>query len=411
MKDVDHGSRRDFLSTSAKLAALAGVAAVGGCAGGQSKFDRGPNLRVKRGPIPRTIGPNDTIRFGLIGIGGQGRHDLNKLLQNDKISIVALADPDKKNQEMCLDIVKNATGETPEVYEGDEGYKKLLERDDVDAILSATPCYLHGPVYLACLQAGKHFYGEKPMCTEANEADALVEAQEKNPLVKGVIGFQRRASARYAEGIKMIQDGVFGSPVDGRGAWNNSWGPIGKPNEGPRIWLGRRELSGDWMLEQACHTWDVFNWVAGGKMPIAASGVGRRDLFEEMDPQRDVTDYYIAHLEYPENFSVDFEHSWICPHKDGGRFSGVFEYVSGLKGGIALNEGKTFWRDHKKEPGEVAAQDGDHIGQNIAAFLDSIRTGAPVLTGVHNGRTATYTGLLVRKAVDEQRWVSMDELM
>ncbi len=417
---ADATSRRHFLSQSAKAAAAAGAAtAMSGCAtsGGGRTFVRGPVIETVAGPTPRKIGENDVIRFGLIGVGGQGRYDVERLLKNNqRLSVKAIADPDPNNARQAADLVKSITGETPEVYSGFDDWKnKLLAREDIDAVFSATPCYMHGPVYLACFAAGKHFYGEKPMCTEASEADALVEAQRKNPMVKGQIGFQRRGTKLYHEGVKRVRDGVIGDPIDGRGAWNNSWGPIGLPNEVAetwpgRIWLGRRKYSGDWMLEQACHTWDVFCWVTGTP-PIAASGTGRRDVFKDMDPDRDVTDFYFAHLEFPGGFKVDFEHSWICPKVDpNSRFSGVFERVAGKKGGLLLDEGVFLPRDDKGKLVKYKPEEGDHYVLALGAFINSIRTDAPVVCDVVSSRMATYTGLLVRQAVDEGRRVALSEL-
>jgi len=410
-------SRRDFLGQSAKLAAAGAVAAVSGCAMDVStKFHRGPRVSAVAGPKPRRIGDNDVIRFGLIGVGGQGRYDLERLLKNNpRLSVKAIADPDETNARMAAEMVKSITGETAEVYGGfDDWNNKLLGRDDIDAVFSATPCYLHGPIYLACFAAGKHFYGEKPLCTEATEADALLEAQRKNPLVKGQIGFQRRATRLYAEGVKRIRDGVIGDLIDGRGAWNNSWGPLGLPNEVAknwpgRIWLGRRKYSGDWMLEQACHTWDVFNWVTG-EVPLAASGIGRRDVFRDMDPDRDVTDFYYAYLEYSGGLKVDFQHSWICPKVDpGSKFSGVFERVAGKKGGILLDEGIILPRD-KGEVVKYKPDDGDHYVAALKSFVNAIRADTPVVCDVASSRLATYTGLLVRKAVSEGCRVEIGKL-
>jgi len=401
-------SRRDFLASSMKAAAITGLATAAARAAASA---RGPAIAVSAGPTPRKIGPDDKIRFGLIGIGSRGQGLLDVLLRQKNISVKALADLDPNNRKAAIEKVKAATGETIDVYTEPEDYKnKLLARDDIDAILSATPCWLHGPVYLACFAAGKHFYGEKPMCIEANEADALVEAQKKNPKVVGQIGFQRRASKLYIEGIKRIKEGEFGDLIDGRAAWNNYWGPIGRPGEGARIWLGRRKSSGDWMLEQACHSWDVISLVTG-EMPVAASGVGRRDVFKEMDPQRDVTDYYIAHLVYNSGLTVDFEHSCICPHKDDGKFTGVFERFAGSKGGISFGEGSMYWRDPSMPPEQIKVDDGDHTVRAIESFLNSVRTGAPNVCTTETSRLATYTGLLVRKAVDERRWVKIEELL
>lgn len=165
------------------------------------------------------------------------------------------------------------------------------------------------------------------------------------------------------------------------------------------------------MLEQACHSWDVMNWMAGA-LPVAASGVGYRDIFKSMDPERDVTDLYYAHLEYP-GFFVDFEHSWMCPHNDEGRFTGVFERISGPKGGMAINEGKLYWRDPNKKTEQFAEASGDPgwTQGSIAAFVKSLRGRTPVACGVKEGRDATLVGLLVRQAVDERRRVEMKEII
>ncbi len=415
-----HPSRRDFLGTAARAAAIGGLASSVSLADSHSA-----KLGIGKGPEPRKIGPEGKIRFGCIGIGGRGGGLLDILLKQPNVEVVAIADPGDHNRKRAADKVTKAGGDKPDLYSGEEDYKtKLLVRDDIDAILTATPCYMHGPVYLACFAAGKHFYGEKPMCTEANEADALVEAQKRNPKVVGQIGFQRRASIRYQEAMQRIRDGLIGELIDGRGAWNNSWGPIGRPDEGSRIWLGRRKYSGDWMLEQACHTFDVFCWAADA-MPVAASGMGRRDIFKEMDPERDVTDFYHAHLEFPNNFLVDFEHSWFCPHQDQfamradgqcrdigeGRFTGVFERAAGPKGGIDFGTGMFFPRHRKDKKFTIQPNEPGHTEVALQEFLNSIRTGSPSVSGVETGRMATYTALLVRKAVDERRRITMDEFM
>ncbi len=407
MADQSQSTRRDFLTTSARLAGIAGLAATAGC----SMTGGGAGLAVTAGPAPRPIGPDASIRLGLIGTGGRGREILKPALKQKNIEVKAIADPNEPNRQKCLAQVREALGQTPEIYDGPEGYKKLLAREDIDACILATPPNLHAEMYLACFAAGKHFYGEKPMCIEKAEADALVKAQEKNPKVVAQIGFQRRGSARYHEGIKLIHDGVIGRPTHGRGAWNNCWGPLGLPDQGTAVWFGRSRQSGDWMLEQACHTWDVLNWVAG-TLPVAASGMGVRGLFKDKDPDRDVTDYYLAHLEYPNEFYVTFEHSWICPQRDEGRFFGIYERVSGPKGGICLDEGKVFWRDAGKNPETLKSPGGEpYMTENsMAEFFKSVRTGTAPVSGVVNGRMATLVGLLVRKAVYEHRRVLMSEI-
>jgi predicted dehydrogenase len=150
-------------------------------------------------------------------------------------------------------------------------------------------------------------------------------------------------------------------------------------------------------------------------MPTAASGMGRRDVFTDIDPGRDVTDFYVANLEFPNGVIVDFEHTWCCPRKDDRKFTGVFERFFGPKGGISLGfgpeEGKIYPRGTRPEGAVSIDQPGnDSSGAAIHAFCQAIRNNTPPVSSVINGRMATYTGLLVRKAVEEKRLVKMSEI-
>ncbi len=406
MSDGQPTSRRDFLASSAKTAAFAGLAAAGGCAAGQAAS----GLRVVQGPKPKPV--DKVINIGIIGAGGRGTSVLSTMLKQNEVPIElkAMAEPDDRNREKALKTIQEITGKTPEVYTGVDDWKnQLLARDDIHAVLIAVPCYLHAEMYLGAFAAGKHFYGEKPMCITVKEADALVAAQKRNPEVVGWIGFQRRGSLKYQEGIQHIRDGLLGNVMAGYGAWNNAWGPLGLPDGTTQVWFGRRKMSGDWMLEQACHTWDVFNWVADA-LPEAAAGAGRAGVFKDLDPERDVTDFYNAIVKYPNGFILDFEHNWLMPKTDKGLFGGIFERVMGPKGGIDFGEGKFYPREEK---GEI--KDFSHgENQNLAAamsFFNSILQRKPAVSGVENGRMATLTGLLVRKAVYEERWVTMKEIL
>lgn len=410
-------SRRDFLTSSVKMAGVAGLVASAGCAATDPRVFTVTTGPVPAGPTPPPIGPDQKLGLGFIGVGNRGSDLLRSAMLNPNVSVKAFVEPQETRTQDALQKIKEKLGETPEVYHGLEDYKRLLARDDIDAVFLATPCHLHAEMYLACFAAGKHFYGEKPMCLEVAEADALVLAQQKNPAVVAQIGFQRRAMRPYQLGIKAIHDGTLGPLIAGLGAFNSSYGPHGVPGQ-PNLWFGRRKLSGDWMLEQACHSWDIFNWAAGA-LPISAEGMGRRDVFKHIDPERDVTDYYVAHLEYPNNFLVSWEHIWFCPYQDKfkdsniGRFSGPYERVAGLKGGIDLGEGKLYSSKPDAPPIDLCpevARTGS-ADEAVKKFFDSLRTSQPPIIGVTEARKATLTGLLVRKAVDERRRVLMTEII
>ncbi|MBI4579709.1 MAG: Gfo/Idh/MocA family oxidoreductase [Planctomycetes bacterium] len=334
------------------------------------------------------------------------------------VRLVALADPDEKNvATFTAKLHELGVTEAPDVYRGENDWQdKLLARTDVDAVIIAVPCDLHARMHVEAFAAGKHFYGEKPMCIELDEVNAIVQAQERNPEVRGQIGFQRRASTVYRDAIEKIQGGMLGDVFEALGAWRLSGSkPMGLPEDGTQVWFGRRKRSGDWMLEQACHTWDVMCWVAGD-MPAAAYGIGKRGLFKHLDPDRDVTDVYYASVEFPNGMLLDFEHNWMCPQfDDRWKFGGISERFTGSKGGLSLGEwppDATFYpRDGKDKVVKLTETFPNTTHESIASFYACVRAGTEPLSNVRNGRLATLTGMLVRKAVYENRRVEMREIL
>src|SRR5687767_9890037 len=98
---------------------------------------------------------NSAITVGLIGTGSRGTHVAAALAKNTSARVVALCDVVDAKMEKA----KAAIGiENPKVY---QDFKKLLE-SDVDAVIIATPVYLHPEHFEAAVKAGKHIYVEKP---------------------------------------------------------------------------------------------------------------------------------------------------------------------------------------------------------------------------------------------------------
>lgn len=392
-------SRRDVLGQGALLAGAALAAGMlTGCEAGGKAMSL---TSVSEGKSIRPLGAGAQVRVGFVGVGGRGSGLLKDTLDAKGVTVKAICDLNPDRLKNAVNLVKEKQGHQPDTYTGDEkAYLKLLGRDDIDAVVLATPCYLHAPMYLDCAKAGKHFFGEKPAAITRAQADALVAEVPKAGVV-GYIGFQRRASKRYHECVKLIRNGELGDVIQTTAAWDNAGGPlIG--------WFSFRAKSGDWMLEQACHTWDVLNWVAG-KLPVAAYGAGRRDIYLDRDPQRDVTDYYVATLLYP-GMPVRYSQSWGCPANE--MFSGVYERVYGTKAAMDMESGRIFYFREKDTPvRNIEPDEGGHHRMAIHQFYELVRKGEQAPSNVFNGRDATLVGLLVRKAVDERRVVTMDEIL
>ena len=342
-----------------------------------------------------------TINFGFIGTGGRGRGDLGSLLRCKDIKVVAICDINPGNLEKGVAMVKKAQGHTPERYDrGPEDYKRMLERADLHAVGMATPCDCHAPMFKDSIKASKHIYGEKPMALCNKELDEICDLADKRKDLVVQLGFQWMSNDRFLEGVKRIQAGEIGDLVEGRWARHNGARPL-------RGWFSIRKHSGDWMIEQACHEINVLNWIANAA-PLQAYALGRRDLWTKKEPKRDVTDYYAAVIEYPNNFIVHFAHDWNSP----GRFAtGMEMTVIGDVGAMDIWKGDLAFRDSKKKAPALAKHKGNDTDAHWRTFTNCIRTGTQTLAGPKYGRLASQVGLLIRKAIDDKKAVTWDDML
>jgi myo-inositol 2-dehydrogenase/D-chiro-inositol 1-dehydrogenase len=342
----------------------------------------------------------EVIRVGFIGVGHRGTDVLKEFLKVDGQRVVAICDLDQDQANHAAALVKEAQGHTADTYVGDrDTFHRVLERKDVDAIYTATPCYEHPRVMLATIAADKHIYGEKPLALTVADADSIIAAAKAKRDLVVQVGFQWMANATMVDAVKRARDGQIGRLIEGRFFRHNGAHPL-------TGWFGRRQQSGDWMLEQACHEYNIMNWVADAT-PVRAYGLGRNDLYTDLQPERNVTDYYAVILEYPNGLIVHYAHGWISPK----HFTGISMIAVGSEGAVDIGNGRISLRDEKATVEPIAKQEISDTQSALAAFLDSIREHKPAVAPVSNGRNAVLTGLLVRKAVYERRPVSWGEML
>jgi hypothetical protein len=129
-----------------------------------------------------------------------------------------------------------------------------------------------------------------------------------------------------------------------------------------------------------------------------------------------VTDYHSAIVEHPNGLIVNIVHSWVMPEQARKGLSAfIFEHTQliGATAGIDLNSGTLSYRKEVNKPDQRVAGEFDSTEatrQAVAAFLDSVRTRNPPVASVDHGRDAVLACLLVRKAVDDRRVVTRDEV-
>jgi predicted dehydrogenase len=338
------------------------------------------------------------VGVGVVGVGNRGGVLLKTLLATPGVAVRAVCDVEPDRLDRAAKAVEDAGQARPEAT---AEWKKLLEVKGVDAVVSALPCDRHADNYLDTIAAGKDLYGEKPMCLTPADCDKVVAAANASKQVVQ-IGHQRRADPRFIEAMAQIRAGEIGELVEGRILWSNSWGPL-------LGWFGRRERSGDWVVEQAVHNWDVMNWACQG-LPVRAVALGRTDLFRALQSDRNVHDYYSGVVEYPNGVIVNILHSWVAP----GKFNEESTRLVGTKGGVDFNSGIFSYRPDQKRADRVGHNHPgavDNTRLALEAFLDSVRTRKRPVCRVEHGRDAVLACLLVREALDARRVATMKELM
>lgn len=153
--------RREFLERSA-LAGLAAPLASG---------------------LPAFASSDRAVRVGLVGVGERGTELTRVLLKLDDVEVRAIADVDEGHLAQAQKICTDAGREKPAGYSrGPEDFRRLVERDDLDAVITATPWEWHVPVMLATLDAEKYGATEVPAAVTVDECWALVEKSEKTKI-------------------------------------------------------------------------------------------------------------------------------------------------------------------------------------------------------------------------------------
>ncbi|MED1472292.1 Gfo/Idh/MocA family oxidoreductase [Bacillus salipaludis] len=204
------------------------------------------------------------LRIAVIGCGSIARHrHLPEYATNSKVQIVAVCD-----------IVK----ERAEEIGGQFGAKaftnleELLLEAEIDAVSVCTPNYLHAPISIAALNAGKHVLCEKPMATSQAEALAMIEAARSNGK-KLMIAHNQRFVPSHVKARKLIETGEVGKIYSFRTAFGHP-GPEKWSADGARSWFFKKEQAFiGAMGDLGVHKTDLIRYLLGEEIVEVASFV------------------------------------------------------------------------------------------------------------------------------------------
>jgi len=335
----------------------------------------------------------DDIRCGFIGVGGRGFGVLNAIHKSPGVRVTALCDINRSNLERAA---KAVSDDKPRLF---ENYRELIDFKELDAVFIATPCNLHAEMGIAVLESGRHCYLEKPMAITMAELNAIYAATQK---AKGIfqIGTQLRYGSPWRPAIETITSGKLGKPILIR-AYRNNAGDF--PRNG---WFEDPVQSGDVMLEQAVHEFDIFNAVLGG-VPKRAAAFGGQAMRASKAPMHD---FFTLSLDYGDKKVVGYTHSWIAVPNIG--CDGFNEFVYCTNGAVDIHGGKIYHRQSKDNKEDVSPEPkGDTTQLAVDDFFRCCRSGSKPLANADSGRAAVIVGLMCRKALAEGRVVTLEEVL
>lgn len=157
------------------------------------------------------VAPSNRVALGSIGVGVKGRANTRGLMSFGA-QMVAICDVDEKNRQKSLQEIKNHYAKKQAQYKDCTAYndfRNLLARDDIDAVMIATPDHWHVPIAIAAVKAGKDIYVEKPLGMTIEEGQALREVVHQHKAVF-MHGTEQRTMKQFRFACELIRNGRLG---------------------------------------------------------------------------------------------------------------------------------------------------------------------------------------------------------
>ena len=334
---------------------------------------------------------NSAVSVALLGTGGRGSRVAGYAHANARGRVTALCD-------LFDDQIENAKRkiEVPNaaVY---KDFEKLLA-SDIDAVIIATPPFEHPRMLSAAVQAGLHIYCEKPMGVDAEGCRLVIEASRRHKPGKCLsTGFQQRYGKGYLEAYRRLQAGELGRLTTAAASWISGDPWKFRPYDDPAVhklrnWFAYRDYSGDIIVEQDCHNFDVLHWFLGA-LPTRAVGYGGTKVRKQME----ILDHLSLSFEFPDGMHVNFEANQITPRS----FRRVGERFTGTKGTIETSRSRMVHYRGEGDP-ETFVSDQDITVDAVDTFLKRVESGDIENVGERSA-LSTLMAILGRTAIYQNR--------
>lgn len=330
----------------------------------------------------------DQVRIGVIGLGIMGELYVKIYAAHPLARVVAVS----SRRQSRVDEVKSRYG----IESGYTDYRKMLERNDIDAVVVATPDAHHFIPARDVMQSGKHTFVEKPFTTSLKEADELIRTSKEMDR-KIQVAFNHRWLSPYYQAKSEIAKGAIGVPLAGYARKNDTIYVATEYID----WAG--ETTPAWFLSS--HDIDLMRWFMDSE-PVEARAWGRKLVLAA----RGIPTYDIiqSQVKFASGAFATFESAWVYPNTFPSIVDSFVEVVGG-SGHIHL--------DRKRESIELSTEKGftypkgflnleifGHIRGAFAACLEDFLYAVLDNTTPHvtafDGRQVTATLEAIHKSLE-----------
>ncbi len=229
------------------------------------------------------------ITVALAGLGKMGLSHLSIIRPHPLVDLVGVCDPGAPFLGVLAARTDVATF---------TDYERMLEETTPDAVVIATPSFLHADMVRAALTRGIHVFCEKPLFLDTRDGAELTALAAQRGLVTQV-GYHNRFVGTFAEAKRLLEIGAIGTVTN---ALAEAYGPVvTKPSKGG--WRDQRAAGGGCLYDYAAHPVDLLTWYLG---PVARASGSRLDSIFSAE----VDDTVSSTLEFGSGATAQLSVNW-----------------------------------------------------------------------------------------------------
>jgi len=344
---------------------------------------------------------NSAVRIGVIGVGGRGTYTARTVAKDPRARVAAICD-------FFEEQIAAAREKIPAPDARSFRRHQDLLAGDVDAVIIATPVFLHPEHFEAAVKSGKHVYMEKPAGLDVAGCKRVMQIADGADRRQNItFGFQQRYGGVYVKAKQALDAGLIGDVREVHGEFlkfalrgDEPVPPVPRTEEEKlRQWKLWRSTFGEVIVETYVHNLDAINWFLGAR-PLKALGTGGRTV----EKRGDLLDHLCVIYDYPGNVQATFIGSQMTPRF----FRSNRERYIGAKG--FLETAREYWT-YNTGGGPVTEKSPYDITQDaLAEFVRRVSEGQPENVGVRAAES-TLTSILGQMAIDRKAEVTWDEMM